>query len=182
MKQLKLTIALAAMALFTSTGAHASLLGDSVTLRILNSGNEESTRNTTVGAGVEFSNTVGNSPAFFAVGEFIDITSNSINLNFTGTLQRTFEFIFTNANIASVIAASSSTPTNAIPNPLPPLSGLTVNNKSISFLYTAGDHPSTAAVSLTFRESENEPAIPEPGTTALLVSGLAGIFFYRRKR
>jgi hypothetical protein len=169
MKQLKLTIALAAMALFTTTGAHASLLGDSVTLNIYNGNALENARNTTVGAGVEFNFTVGNSPFFFLSGESLDITSNSINLTFLSPLQRSFEITGIDAIVNGATSSSGT------------ISNVVFTTSSVRFLYI-GTGNSTGTVNLTFRESENEPAIPEPGTTALLVSGLAGIFFYRRKR
>ncbi len=181
MKQLKLTIALAAMALFTTTGAHASLLGDSVTLNIYRDVASVNvlthTGNTSVSNAVEFS--VANQPtrvlitepaSFFFSGESLDLTSNSINLVFTAGLQRTFEITGIDAIVSGATSSSGT------------ISNISTTASSVSFLYTAGDTPTTGTVNLTFRESENEPAIPEPGTTALLVSGLAGIFFYRRKR
>ena len=170
MKQLKLTIALAAMALFTTTGAHASLLGDSVTLNIYNVNTLVGTANSTVGAGVEFSNIANTSPIFFFSGESIDLTSNSINLVFTAGLQRTFEITGIDAIVNGVTSSSGT------------VSNITFDTSSVRFLFIGDANNLTGTVNLTCRESENEPAIPEPGTTALLVSGLAGIFFYRRKR
>jgi hypothetical protein len=175
MKQLKLTIALAAMALFTTTGAHASLLGDSVTLNIYSTNGLAYTGNTTVGNGVEFSNLnqptrvdVNQLAIFFFPGESLDITSNSINLVFTAEIQRTFEITGIDAIVSGATSSSGT------------ISNISTTASSVSFLYTAGNTDTTGTVNLTFRD--NQSAVPEPGTTALLVSGLAGIFFYRRKR
>ena len=181
MKQLKLTIALAAMALFTTTGAYASLLADSVTMNIYRAVGQTQvlthTGNTTVGNGVEFSSlnqptrVLITEPAFFFFsGESLDLTSNSINLVFTAGLQRTFEITGIDAIVNGVTSSSGT------------VSNITFDTSSVRFLFIGDANNLTGTVNLTFRESENEPAIPEPGTTALLVSGLAGIFFYRRKR
>jgi hypothetical protein len=169
MKQLKLTIALAAMALFTTTGAYASLIGDNVTLNIYNVNTLLGSGSATVGAGTEFSSTTVNPGGFFiSFIEGIDLTSNSINLIFQGALQRSFEITGIDALVNGATSSSGT------------VSNITFTDSSVRFLYTAGDDPTTGTVNLTFGQSQS--AIPEPGTTALLVSGLAGIFFYRRKR
>jgi hypothetical protein len=171
MKQLKLTIALAAMALFTTTGAHASLIGDNVTLNIYHNIGVNTlvgSGSATVGAGVEFSPTTSNPNSFFFQGESLDLTSNSINLVFVTGIQRTFEITGIDALVNGATSSSGT------------VSNITFTDSSVRFLYTAGDDPTTGTVNLTFGQSQS--AIPEPGTTALLVSGLAGIFFYRRKR
>lgn len=169
MNRLKLTIALAAMAIFTTANAHASLLGDNVTLNIYNNNTLETSTPATVSAAVEYNLSSINN--IFFPGEIIDLTSNSINLGFSGGVQRSFEITGIDE---PVIGVTSSTSGSTISN-----LSFTVN--SVRFLYVAGNVASTGTVNLTFA-SANEPQVPEPGTTALLVSGLAGIFFYRRKR
>jgi hypothetical protein len=165
MNRLKLTIALAAMAICTTTNAHASLIGDNVTLTILNNNVFVSSASNTVGNAQEFTST---QLSFFGANEFIDLTSNSINLSFLTGLQRTFTISGIDTPVTGVTSSSGT------------VSNLSSNSSSVSFLYT-GAGATTGTVNLTFG-SANDPQVPEPGTTALLVSGLAGILFYRRKR